>query len=215
MTPTTTPSGQRSSCWRPSSLWPGSPSVSARWTSWTAALWPSLKFWRRPGPLRTAHWWIWKYAAQCCPLLVKLESCCWQLTLAAASWFLSFACRLSLASMWRLRRSSWLTWSTMTRGGCGQLEIEASRKISRSALLLLHLILMLLGIKVKAEINGLFFCLHRCTATLRKSLLRRCRWWRGTLSGSLRGSRYAAPVWTLYSLLSGQASGLSLHLINM
>lgn len=62
----------------------------------------------------------------------------------------SYAYRSSLAWMWRLKRSSLLTWSTTTRGGCGQLEIEASRKISRSGLFCIFLhFLTLISIKLR------------------------------------------------------------------
>lgn len=70
MMPTMTLSGQRSSCWRPSSVWLGSLLASVRWTSWIAALWLSLRFWKNHGPLWTAPWWIWRYAGHGCPLLV-------------------------------------------------------------------------------------------------------------------------------------------------
>jgi len=67
MTPTTTRSGRRSSCWRPTSRWQGSPSASVRWTSWTAAPWPSSRSWSGPGPPRTAPWSTWRYVVSLLP----------------------------------------------------------------------------------------------------------------------------------------------------
>lgn len=100
------------------------------------------------------------YEGMCCPLLVGLnETALFDLFIYLTSWILP-ASRLSLVSMWRPKRWCWLTWLTTIRGGCGQQEIEANRRISRSGLF--HCIhwLMFCFFKSCIKINLQCSCLH-------------------------------------------------------